>query len=93
MGLSAGPGSWKKMGTIGQTKEVLSSITVTLLKGFIWSFMTLKLVWLSICSDFFLLKLIHIVRKGKKTYRQLCKYNRISPVNINLMFSKTLFCH
>lgn len=66
VGVSASPGSWQKMGAVSQTKQALSSITVIPLKGFICSFLTLKLIWLYICHGFLLLKLIHLVRKSKK---------------------------
>lgn len=69
VGVSASPGSWQKMRAVSQTKQALSSITVTPLKGFICSFVTLKLVWLYIWNDFYLLKLIHLFRKSKKVCR------------------------
>lgn len=58
-----------EMGAVSQTKQALSTITVTPLKGFIFSFVTLKLVWLYIWNDFYLLKLIHLFRKSKKVCR------------------------
>lgn len=93
MGIHASPGSWQKMGAVSQTKQALSSITVTPLKGFICSFVTLKLIWLYICNDFFLWKLIHLVRKSKKVCRQLWKYNWISQVIMNPIFSTAHFYH
>lgn len=93
VGVSASPGSWKEMGAVSQTKQTLSSNRVIHLKGFICSFVTLKLVWLYICKDFFLLKLIYLVRKSKKVCRPLCKYYWISQVTINPTFSKAHFYH
>lgn len=69
VGVRASPGSWERMGALGQTKQALSSITIIPSKGSICSFVTLKLAWLYICNDFYLLKLIPVVRKSKKVCR------------------------